>query len=75
MTPGEIVSIAINFAVGIYFVHYFPRNLKRKIPAEAMPPFFAIMLTIVPLLGYLLIAATLIYIGMDLELADPALEK
>jgi hypothetical protein len=75
VTPGEIVSIAINIAVGIYFIHYFPRNLKRKIPAESMPPFFAIMLTIIPLLGYLLLAATLIYIGLDLELADNPPEK
>lgn len=67
MTSGVLLSVVINLAVAIYFIHFFPRSLKRKMPQEAMPPFFRIMQTVIPLLGYLLIAGTFIYLMMGSE--------
>ena len=75
MTPGAIISVVINFAVGIYFIHYFPRSLKRKISTEVMPLFFRIMQTVIPLLGYLLIGATLVYLVIGPEVLNPLMDK
>ena len=64
MSDGLIVSVLINFIVAFYFIYYFPRNLAKKLPQ--MPPFFRFMHRVVPILGKLIIAATLFLIAWEL---------
>lgn len=67
MSPGVVFSILINVAVAVYFIHFFPRSIRKKIPQQRMPPFFAVLLKIIPLLGYLLLIGTLLYMVLGVE--------
>ena len=64
MSSGEIISIIINITVGIYFAHFYTRSVHKKMGVGKLPPFFSIMIKIMPPLGYLLIIGTLIVAGL-----------
>ncbi len=66
MSTGEWISVAINLAVGLYFIHYFPVSLRRKLPENIRPPFFSLLLKVIPPLGYVLIIATVLYLMIAL---------
>ncbi len=59
MSHGDLLSLLINMIVGVYFIHFFPKRLKQQMPS--MPPLFALLYRFIPIIGYLLIAASLIY--------------
>ncbi len=64
MPTGEIVSIIINIVIGIYFAHFYTRSVRNKLGEGKLPPFFLIMVKLMPPLGYLLIIGTLMYGGL-----------
>jgi len=61
MSNGEIVSVLINLAVGLYFAIYYPRSVRKRFAANTTPRAFAFMLRWVPIFGYLIIGMTVIY--------------
>lgn len=61
MSSGEIVSILINLAVGIYFAVIYPRSVKKRFSALNRPRAFTLLLKVVPPVGYLIIAMSLVY--------------
>lgn len=61
MSNGEIISVLINLAVGIYFAVYYPRSVRKRFAANTTPRAFAFMLKWVPIFGYLIIAMTVVY--------------
>lgn len=63
MPTGEIVSIIINITIGIYFAHFYTRSVRKKLGEGQLPPFFSVLVKIMPPLGYLLIVGTLIIGG------------
>lgn len=61
MRSGEWISIVINLGVGIYLAWFYPRTLRQKLGVGRMPPLFKLLLWIVPPIGYLVVAGTLLY--------------
>lgn len=61
MNYGELISILINIGVGLYFAHYYPRTLRRRLDEARLPPLFALLLKVLPPLGWLLIIASVGY--------------
>jgi hypothetical protein len=61
MSGGELLSILINLAVGIYFAVIYPRSLKKRFTSHTMPRAFILLLKVVPPVGYLIIAMSFIY--------------
>ena len=61
MSSGEIISILINLAVGIYFAVIYPRSVQKRFSALNRPRAFNVLLKVVPPVGYLIIAMSLIY--------------
>jgi hypothetical protein len=59
MSNGDLLSLLINLVVGVYFIHFFPKRLKQQMPT--MPPLFALLYRFIPIVGYLLIIASVIY--------------
>jgi len=73
MSTGEIISILINLAVGIYFAIYYPRSVHKRVTAHTMPRAFIMLVKVVPAVGYLIIALTVMYtIAMLTGLAPKA---
>jgi hypothetical protein len=61
MSSGEIVSILINLAVGIYFAVIYPRSVQKRFTSQSMPRAFTLLLKVVQPVGYLIIAMSVIY--------------
>lgn len=61
MSSGDIVSILINLAVGIYFAIYYPRSVQKRFSGRSAPRAFELMLKVVPKVGYLIIILTVVY--------------
>ena len=61
MSSGEIISIIINLAVGLYFAVIYPRSLSKRFARHTTPPGFLLLQRVVPPVGWLIIVLTLIY--------------
>jgi hypothetical protein len=61
MSSGDLISILIILAVGSYFAVYYPRSLQRQFRGRPLPKAFALLQKVVPPVGWLIIAITLIY--------------
>ncbi len=61
MSSGELISILINLAVGFYFAVFYPRSVQKRFQGRALPRAFNMLLKVVPPVGYLIIAMSLIY--------------
>ncbi len=59
MGGGEALSVLINIAVGAYFAWYFPRSVRGKL--DRMPRIFTVLNRVLPVVGYLLMAASIVY--------------
>ncbi len=65
MSGGELLSLLINIAVGIYLAWYFPASLRGKL--DRMPRLFTVLNRLLPPLGYLLIIASLVFAALRLS--------
>jgi hypothetical protein len=61
LSSGELISILINLAVGIYFAVYYPRSVHKRFSSHTMPRAFIMLVKVVPMVGYLIIGLTIIY--------------
>ncbi len=61
ISTGELISIFINLAVGIYFAIYYPRSVQKRFSSHTMPRAFIMLIKVVPVVGYLIIGLTIIY--------------
>jgi hypothetical protein len=61
MSSGDILSILINLAVGIYFAIIYPRSVQKRFTEQNRPRAFTLLLKVVPPVGYLIIAMSVIY--------------
>ncbi|MFO7593501.1 MAG: hypothetical protein R6X15_05585 [Pseudomonadota bacterium] len=62
MSSGDILSISINLAVGIYFAVIYPRSVRKRFSGPTPPPrAFTLLYKVVPVVGYVIIAMTVIY--------------
>lgn len=61
MSSGDILSILINLAVGIYFALFYPRSVRKRFSTQPPPRGFVLLLKVVPAVGYLIIGLTVIY--------------
>ncbi len=61
MSSGELISILINIGVGLYFAYYYPRDLQKRLGAGRIPPLFALLLRILPPIGWALILGSVGY--------------
>lgn len=59
MKGGDLLSLLINIGVGIYFIHYYPQSVRGKL--DRMPRIFSLLARILPPIGYVLIAGSIIY--------------
>lgn len=62
MGGGELLSLLINIGVGAYFVWYYPRSVRGKL--DRMPRIFTVLYRVLPVVGYLLMALSAIYVLM-----------
>lgn len=62
MTSGEWLSLAINLGVGLYLAWFYPRHVRRQFAGRRLPPFFALLATVLQPLGWLLIGGSLAYL-------------
>ena len=58
MSSGELFSLLINIAVGVYFAWYYPRSVRGKL--DRMPRIFSVLNKILPPLGYVLISVAIL---------------
>lgn len=68
MSSGDLISILINLAVGTYFAIYYPRTLQQRFGGRPAPKGIVLLQKVVPRVGWLIIALTLIY-GLTLLLS------
>lgn len=61
MSSGDILSILINLAVGIYFAFIYPRSVRKRFTSQTAPRAFTMLIKVVPMVGYLIIGLTVIY--------------
>lgn len=62
MSSGDIFSIVINLAVGVYFAIIYPRSVRKRFNGPTPPPrAFTLLYKVVPVVGYLIIVMTVIY--------------
>lgn len=61
MSIGDSVSILINLAVGIYFLHFYPRLIAKRFASRPAPRGFVMLQKVVPPIGGLIVVLTLIY--------------
>ena len=61
ISTGELISILINLAVGIYFAVYYPRSVHKRFSSHTMPRAFIMLVKVVPVVGYLIIGLTIVY--------------
>jgi hypothetical protein len=61
MNGAELLSILINLAVGVYFALIYPRTLQRRFGSRPAPRAFLLLQRVVPPVGWLIVALTLIY--------------
>ena len=61
ISTGELLSIFINLAVGIYFAVYYPRSVHKRFSNHTMPRAFVTLVKVIPAVGYLIIALTVVY--------------
>ena len=66
MSIGEIISVTINLAVGIYFAIVYPRSLAKRFAQHTTPRAFVFLKKVVPPMGWLIIAITLAYVAFRL---------
>lgn len=59
MGAGELLSLLINIGVGAYFAWYYPRSVRDKL--DRLPRIFAVLYRVLPVVGYLLIALSVVY--------------
>lgn len=62
MGGGELLSLLINIGVGVYFAWYYPRSVRGKL--DRMPRIFTVLYRVLPVVGYLLMALSAIYVLM-----------
>lgn len=61
MSSGDLISILINLAVGVYFAIFYPRSLLKRFGGRPAPKGFMLLQKVVPPAGWLIIAITLVY--------------
>ncbi len=61
MSNADLLSILINLAVGLYFAVFYPRTLSKRFGERPAPRGFVMLQKVVPPVGWLIIALTLIY--------------
>ncbi|MEN8169889.1 MAG: hypothetical protein ABFS08_06665 [Pseudomonadota bacterium] len=61
MSSGDLISIIINLVVGLYFVVFYPRSLGKRFAGRPVPRGFTLLQKVVPPVGWMIIALTLIY--------------
>lgn len=61
MSSGDLLSIVINVAVGLYFAILYPRSLRKRFAGRPLPRGFEVLLKVVPPAGYLIILFSVIY--------------
>jgi hypothetical protein len=59
MGGGELLSLLINFGVGVYFAFYYPRSVHGKL--DRMPRIFTVLNRVLPVIGYLLMVLSAVY--------------
>ncbi len=62
MSTGDIVSILVNLAVGIYFAFIYPRTVEKRFKAMTqVPRGFVMLRQVIPKVGILIIVLTVLY--------------
>lgn len=63
---GELVSAVLNLCIAVYLIHFYPRSLARQLQGRPMPPLFRVLAKVIPVVGYLLAAGTILYVALRL---------
>ncbi len=71
MSSGDLISILINLAVGVYFAVFYPRSLQKRFGGRPAPKAFVLLQKVIPQAGWLIIAITLIYAVTKLVETSP----
>ncbi len=58
MTQGIALSLFINILVGLYFALIYPRSVEKNFRGRTPPPLFALMVRILPPIGWGLVIAS-----------------
>lgn len=66
LKSGELVSALLNLCIAVYLIHFYPRSLKRQLQGRPMPPLFRLLARVIPVVGYLLAAGTILYVALRL---------
>lgn len=67
MQLSEWVAVAINLALGIYFIHFYPKAQVKMFRGHAIPKGFVWLRTLMKIMGMVAIGATLIYVVLRLS--------
>ncbi len=69
---GEYISIAINLLVAAYLIYFYPNHARRQFQNRPMPPFFRLLASIAPVIGYILAVITLLYLILRMSNVIPS---
>ena len=62
MATGDIISILLNLAVGVYFAFVYPRSVEKRFRSAAqVPRGFVVLRQVIPKVGLLIIVLSLAY--------------
>ncbi|MEW5757454.1 MAG: hypothetical protein AB1810_14250 [Pseudomonadota bacterium] len=67
MQLTEWIAVAINLALGIYFIHFYPKTQARIFRGHPIPKGFIWLRTLMRIVGVVAIGATLIYVVLRLS--------
>jgi hypothetical protein len=61
MSVTLFLALLVNITVGAYLAWGYPRTVANSFRGRTPPPVFALLLRVMPLLGKLLVAASVLY--------------
>lgn len=61
MTANLFLALLVNVAVGAYLAWGYPRTVANSFRNHPLPPFFALMLRVMPPFGKVLITTSVLY--------------
>ena len=67
LSGGEYISAVLNLLIAAYLIYYYPRSVQRQFQGRPTPPLFRLLSRVIPVVGYLLAAGTIVYVVLRLS--------
>ena len=67
MTSAEWVSLTINLAIAVYFIHFYPKTLVKTFRDHPIPKGFLVVRGIIKVVGYVVLIGSAGYAVLRLS--------